>query len=159
MGIPVIYPSGGMHIKSPSRVASRFLVAQYWHGAAGVMYPLSDGVTLTHEGYGVWKARTIDGDLVASFMVSYYNGSDVPSVADAIAFSRGKGYGRQILRALVNHYGELRSSHSGNTSDAAQAMWKSFHPRVSWDSEDLDVSKFGGSRSRSYYYLSKDMLR
>lgn len=142
------------------RVASRFIQATYWHGPEGLQYPLSDGVILTHEGYGSWKARALTGDLVASFAISYYNGSDVPSVTDAMAFTRGKGFGRQILRILVNHYGELRSSHSANTSEDAQAMWKTLHPRVAWDSDDLDASKFGGSkRSRSYYYLSREMLK
>lgn len=131
----------------------------YFHGATGQAYNLSDGVVLTHEGDGIWKAKSPEGDLVLSALISYYPHSEVPAVSDIMAFTRGKGYGRQVLQKLVDHYGELRSSHNGNTSDPAQRMWASLRPRLAWDSEDLPDSKFGGSkRTKSYYYLSRDML-
>jgi hypothetical protein len=124
-----------------------------------MVFSLGGGYEMTHEGFGVWKVRDSTGELAATFVISYYTGSEVPALSDAHAFVRGVGLGRRALSVLVRHYGELRSSHTGNTSDEAQKMWESLNPRVSWDSEDLNASKFGGSkRTRSYYYLTKKML-
>jgi hypothetical protein len=128
--------------------------ASYYHPPNNNTFELDSDHVLTHVEYGVWKAYAKEGgEMVASFVVSYYHGSDVPSLTDAMAYKRQLGLGRKALRILVRAYGELRSSHSSNTSDEAQAAWKSLGAHTSWDG-DIPIEKFGG-RGRSYYYLSK----
>jgi hypothetical protein len=134
-----------VRVAQAQRVALRHIQASYFHGPEGVELDLGDGVVLRHEGYGVWKAWE-GTELVASFLVSYYHGSDIPALADAEAFKRGAGIGRRAIKALVHHYGRLRSSHNGNTSPDASRAWKALGARALGYGD----TGFGGS----HYFLS-----
>lgn len=124
----------------------------YAHGPAGTTYRLDNSTILSHHGNGVWKAWDIDtNDLVGSFLVNYYNNSQVPALDGSDAFVRQRGIGRKAMRALVEHYSSLRSSNVGNTSDDAAKAWKSLGCRSLMNSD----RGFG----RSWYFLDRSMLK
>ena len=54
----------------------------------------------------------------------------------------GKGYGSQMVKALVSHYGGLTSDPTGNTSGDAQRMW-----------ERLGAEQVPSKNPNGFYYL------
>lgn len=112
-----------------------------------------------------WDLVSNTGDLVGEFVIGlkYSDNEDakIPWIRNSLihpAF-RGHGYGRLAMKALVKHYGILRSDIEGSTSDHAEKAWqaigaKRLNPRKR---THLDKSDYvlGASQVRERGVLSK----
>jgi SPP1 gp7 family putative phage head morphogenesis protein len=72
----------------------------------------------------IWHSRDEKGEVSGHFAVTHYPDSPHPAMDSSWAFQRGKGIGRHAIKALVKHYGSLRSSDNGMTSDDAAKAWR-----------------------------------
>lgn len=77
-----------------------------------------------------WDLVSQDDDHVGEFTVGLAYDKDqvarIPWIRNSLinrAF-RGHGYGRMAMKALVAHYGTLRSDLGGSTSDEAEKAWQ-----------------------------------
>ena len=122
-----------------------------WTGGEGRMTAknLGNGYIMKEEGDGIFKTYDSQGNLVASALVAFHPGSDVPALDGIDAYNRNEGLGRRMVTQLVVYYGSLRSSHVGNTSESASEMW------IRLGARSLRTDEVG--HGRSHYILERGM--